>query len=249
MKIDKYIIQLLARHGAATITGVGVFRLEHRNALLYNSSILPPGDVITFTEKKDCRDNALAELVMRDLKITFEKASAIVKEEARNLDPYSLTGWHNSLPQNYGLTVIPVTEIHKDNVFLSLGKYAAAVAVALLVNLSVPVNRIADQPTAEARLIPEFFANREKPEEMGAEVTEEPEPKEFHVIVSSLNSREDAVNWIIAKSGCDSLEIVEGNGHYRISAGRFATYGEAATFIKNRNITAWVLQVSSINSP
>lgn len=242
MKLDKYIIQLLAKEGVATVPGLGVFRLEHRNAFLYDTSILPPGDIVVFAGNKDCRDNALAELVMRDLKIKFDEAAKRVNEAVNELDINSITGWHNYLPQNYGLSTIAVTELHHGNIFSDLGKYAAAVAIALMINLSVPVNKVPDSQTAEARIIPEFFTNTEKQDE--PEVTpiiEEDEPKEFCVIVSSLNSREDAVNWIIAKSGCDSLEIVEGDGHYRISAARFATYGEAASFIKNKNISAWVL--------
>ncbi|MCQ2339041.1 MAG: hypothetical protein MJ001_09030 [Paludibacteraceae bacterium] len=242
MKLDKYIIQLLAKEGVATVPGLGVFRLEHRNAFLYDTSILPPGDIVVFAGNKDCRDNALAELVMRDLKIKFDDAAKRVNEAVNELDINSITGWHNYLPQNYGLSTIAVTELRHGNIFSDLGKYAAAVAIALMINISVPVNKVSDSQIAEARIIPDFFENREKPEEPEAvPVAEEVEPKDFCVIVSSLNSREDAVNWIIAKSGCDSLEIVEGEGHYRISAARFATYGEAASFIKNKNISAWVL--------
>lgn len=239
MKTERYIIQLLARNGSVTVPGLGTFTIEHRNATPTGSTILPPGDVVVFRADTGCRDNTLAETIMRKEKIRFEDAAAMVREAAGTLDVDQFRGWHNWLPQNYGLTVIPVKEIRRDNLFMDFGKYAAAVAFALLLNISVPVNEVSE--SAEARIIPEFFADTPKSVEEETVVAETAEPKEFCVIVSSLNSRQDAMDWIIARAGCDTMEIIEGDGHYRISAARFATYHEAATFIKEENLQAWVL--------
>lgn len=245
MNINKYIVQLLSRYGMANVPGVGTFRLEHKNAYLMESSILPPGDFVVFAENTQCRDNALAELVMRDLRIKFEDAVNLVEESTKELDVNALIGWSSQLPANYGFSIIPVAEIHHQNLFASFGKYAAAVAFAFFINLTVPVNNVSDNHVVEARLIPEFFANTEK-EVSEIEIIEETEPKDYCVIISSLNSREDAVNWIVNKTGCDSMEIIERDGHFRICAARFVSYNEAADFIKEENLTAWVLHCKQL---
>lgn len=246
MNLDKYIIQLLAKYGTATVPGLGTFRTEHRNAELHNLTILPPGDVVVFTADPECRDNTLAEAVMRDMKIKYNKAVSLVSDSIDDVDAQSLCGWQIFLPQNFGMQSIHVCEIKHETIFQSVGRYAAAVAAAILLNISVPVNKVSDTHFAEARIVPEFFTNIERSEDTLPEtaVAEVSAPKDFCVVVSSLNSREDAMNWIVTHSGCDSMEIIENDGHFRVAAARFSSYNEAASFIKNQNITAWVLHTN-----
>lgn len=243
MTVEQHIQALLARYGRAYVPGLGLFVTTGISARQAGARLLPPGAEVSFIAGRTAADTSLAEALMQEQGLTYAQAQQQIAQAIATIDPERLTGPARYLPANFGLAPIALPAPVRKPLFAEVGRAAAILAAALLLNTALPTAKIAT--TSEAGFVPQL-AERVmliKPEPEPEPAAEAPRP--FCVIVASLANREQANAWLRTNKRFAETEVIESEGRYRMAAARFATYAEAQAYIKAQAVEAWVLKTAA----
>lgn len=240
MTIENHIERLLARRGRVTVPGLGSFHTEPLCARRVGNTLLPPGAVVRFSPVEG-RDTELAEALMQERAIPYDEALRLIREA--DIRPDNFIGRRSYLPANYGLKELHLTPARRASRPAELGRVAAILLAALLINAATPSTESATHH--EAGFVPAIAERVHMPvqetEEAEPEVAPEPE-RHYFVIVASLPVREQALRWIAENHMVDNATIVECDGRCRVAATAVATYAEAQNYIRANGLNAWVLK-------
>lgn len=233
MEIINYIKKCLARYGRVEIVGSGVLTTEYVHASVNGDYILPPREIVIFTEG-ECRSNGFLErMIMDEHGVGFYEAQDIIRREMIGIDLVAAMGDCRFLPANYGYKILRLPEMKHQRI--DMWRYAAAAVVACMVNLAVPFGpktTTINEASLGIDLMREVVVEQPRIELEPDEVVE----RHYCVIVSSLDTEEKAMNYIMKNGG----ELVVKDNHYRVVRERFAGFAEAQQYIKDNGLNAWV---------
>lgn len=233
MEMIDYIKRCLARYGRVEIVGLGVLKTEFVHATVKGDYILPPRNIVTFAVG-ECRSNGFLErMLMEEQGVGYYEAQDIIRRETAGIDLVAAMGDCRFLPANYGLKTLRLPEIQRQRI--DLWRYAAAAVVACMVNLAVPFGpKIAtvNEASLGIDLMREVVVEQPKIELEPEMVVE----RHYCVIVTSLDTEEKAMNYIMQNGG----ELVVKDNHYRVARERFAEFADAQQYIIENGLNAWI---------
>lgn len=249
MKIENYIMNLLARYGRVSVAGCGVFRCISEGARIENGKMLPPVTRVVFDRCNAEVDRMLVETVMKNENVDWNEACEYVKNVSIDIDEV-VRRW-DYLPQNFGLKTVEMPSVRIMPVKWIDVKYAAVITVAVMLNMFIPFNGTNDNlneagitlgsmqkivmPVEEIPAVDAFAEENED-----SVIVED---MNYAVVVASFDTREAAMRCIVEQRVPEAIDVVEKDGRYRVCGLRFAKYEEANRHIRENSLSAWVMKL------
>lgn len=246
MKIESQIKCLLARYGKVLLAGRGVFLCVSEGARIEGEKILPPLTRVVFEECEAGEDRMLIESVMNEEKMSWSDAREYIKNVSVDVDEI-VRRW-DYLPQNFGLHAMQMPTVRIMPVKWLDVKYAAAVVVAVMMNLIIPFNGVKtnlNEAGVGLSAMQKVVMCVENECDIEEDMTDEiiVNEMQYAIVVASFDNKESAMRFLTEGSVPTATDIIEKDGRFRVCSMQFATYDEANRYIRENSLKAWVMKL------